>query len=843
MKKILKNFNNLQTKIIAIGGVLVLAIILVLVLFKPAEPELSYEIEQPEFYSQPLVIKTFKNIFAVQPVNAQENSKKIKEGKDKVKYINAYQNTDIVQTLSKNKIKEDIILKQAGHPDKFEYTLELEKYDYEKDDNGNFIFYTKGHLGEELYKSFTIPAPYLIDAQGEESHSKFVQTKIAGDILTLIPNQEWLDNHEYPIILDPSIEIDLISANSVSQEGDLWKVKFKTNGQADLKIIPDYDEEELGLEFISLQCGDKTLTPDKIIDEQIFYSNYLCNDSDGLTELIYKVKSLGPHNLRFEFGDLITYAYNDFWKEGNEVIGKRDLTSKTYYLGGNKYVWEGITGPQHYEDEVGQWQEINAEIKASTDAEYDYSNIENNFYSFFKKDIQELNPIKFQKDDAYVIFEPVDNELGNIQNIQGYAENNAFYYPNAYPQVDIKYSISNKRLLEEYIFSDYERVENINKISQKIKINNVDLVLENDGSIGFYQSNELLWEFPHPYMYEQVDKSTVSYDLYYEIENLGNNEYLITKVLTAEGKEWLADPLRIYPLIIDDTADLNNPTEDGFVDDGGSRNNNTNDVYIGYNSWLDPIVYRGYVEWDVSSISDEATISDTDFQYHGHLHDIDAHIHEMLGTRPSTGGNADVYNEIGEGTIYADVAGFSVVGTGQEIDLGTSADEELASQLSSNWFAIGLQSDNESSWNWNITAIYAEEYSSVNPAPTLYVTYTSTTVPTVTTQSASSVNTTTVTANGNITDTGGATVTARGFRYGLTEADTWEEAEGGSFSTGSFNLEIGSLTKGTTYYFRAFATNSEGTAYGAYVPFVTGVEAHPVIFKENSIFKENVIFK
>jgi hypothetical protein len=93
------------------------------------------------------------------------------------------------------------------------------------------------------------------------------------------------------------------------------------------------------------------------------------------------------------------------------------------------------------------------------------------------------------------------------------------------------------------------------------------------------------------------------------------------------------------------------------------------------------------------------------------------------------------------------------------------------------------------------------------------------TIPTVTTQSASSVTATSAVLNGNITDTGGASPTVRGFAWGtnanLSGGDTATTTENGTFTTGAFTGNPGTLTCNTTYYSRAYATNSAGTSYGA----------------------------
>ena len=95
------------------------------------------------------------------------------------------------------------------------------------------------------------------------------------------------------------------------------------------------------------------------------------------------------------------------------------------------------------------------------------------------------------------------------------------------------------------------------------------------------------------------------------------------------------------------------------------------------------------------------------------------------------------------------------------------------------------------------------------------------TTPTVTTLTASSIATTTVTLSGNVTTNGGASVSERGIVYSITVANTNPEIGGSGTikksngnGIGSFSESITGLTPGTQYSFKAYAINIEGTSYG-----------------------------
>ena len=98
--------------------------------------------------------------------------------------------------------------------------------------------------------------------------------------------------------------------------------------------------------------------------------------------------------------------------------------------------------------------------------------------------------------------------------------------------------------------------------------------------------------------------------------------------------------------------------------------------------------------------------------------------------------------------------------------------------------------------------------------------------PTVSTAAASAITSTTATLNGNITSDGGAEITERGFVYATSNTDLIIGTTGVtnvtvSGTTGTFNSAITGLTAGTTYYYRAYATNSVNTTYGDEQSFTT----------------------
>jgi hypothetical protein len=97
-------------------------------------------------------------------------------------------------------------------------------------------------------------------------------------------------------------------------------------------------------------------------------------------------------------------------------------------------------------------------------------------------------------------------------------------------------------------------------------------------------------------------------------------------------------------------------------------------------------------------------------------------------------------------------------------------------------------------------------------------------VPKVTTQTVTGISSTTSTGNGNITDLGYPNPIAYGVCWNTTGTPTISDSKvdnGAASVTGAFTASMTSLTANTTYFVRAFATNSAGTSYGGVVSFTT----------------------
>ena len=182
---------------------------------------------------------------------------------------------------------------------------------------------------------------------------------------------------------------------------------------------------------------------------------------------------------------------------------------------------------------------------------YAYENTTNEFQTQFKTKPTDVNSIVFKNDLGGISFYTLSNQsFGEINSDNSpIANENTLTYPEIFPKIDLLYTISSSRLLEEFIVKDAETATQISRIEQRAKTDST-YKKNNDGSVTFSNKDKVAFTLPHPVMYETGNMGVKSEGIVYEIKKDGD-QLIITKVITKEGQAWLADPKRAYPIAID----------------------------------------------------------------------------------------------------------------------------------------------------------------------------------------------------------------------------------------------------------------------------------------------------
>lgn len=101
--------------------------------------------------------------------------------------------------------------------------------------------------------------------------------------------------------------------------------------------------------------------------------------------------------------------------------------------------------------------------------------------------------------------------------------------------------------------------------------------------------------------------------------------------------------------------------------------------------------------------------------------------------------------------------------------------------------------------------------------------------PSVSIKNYTNISNDSVTLNAVVNNTGGESNLSRGFVYGKTNDYGTFANNTGSFGTGDFSIDLSGLDCNTTYYYKAYSTNSFRSGYSQEVSFTTSICAVPVV--------------
>lgn len=123
-----------------------------------------------------------------------------------VRYESVYPYTDIEYTVTKDAVKENIVIKSVEGTTVYKFKYQLTGLIAALNDNGSISLLDK----ETKKLEYEIPSPYMYDSNGEFSrdvHYTLSETAKGTYIITVTADEEWLsaEARAYPVVIDPSI--------------------------------------------------------------------------------------------------------------------------------------------------------------------------------------------------------------------------------------------------------------------------------------------------------------------------------------------------------------------------------------------------------------------------------------------------------------------------------------------------------------------------------------------------------------------------------------------------------------------------------------------------------------
>ena len=189
-------------------------------------------------------------------------------------------------------------------------------------------------------------------------------------------------------------------------------------------------------------------------------------------------------------------------------------------------------------------------------------------------------------------------------------------------------------------------------------------------------------------------------------------------------------------------------------------------------------------------------------------------------------------NEVSDITMTSAMSGGNITSDGgtsitsRGVCWSTSSNPTISDSHTTDGSGTGSFTSSITGLNAN-TTYYIRAYAT-NSAGTAYgsqkiiTTSSNVTIPTVTTSNVSNITSSTATCGGNVTSAGNGTIMARGVCWSTSSNPTISNSHTtDGTGTGNFTSSITGLISSTTYYVRAYATNSAGTAYGSQKTFTT----------------------
>lgn len=293
-------------------------------------------------------------------------------------------------------------------------------------------------------------------------------------------------------------------------------------------------------------------------------SMYLPADAAAVEEL----SSIGTDNLPVEYLETDKSTQEEETGETkilSEVVEERKKSEKTFLMSDGTFMVAQYDLPVHYEDESGQWEEIdNSLIEEDTGTEEEgYQTTEKSGIRDrikFSKKLKEGKTVSIKNTEFPLSWGIKGARMQTVEMLQEEADepknwNDKFLLADTHTQtlryaeifdgIDAEYMVQSGGIKENIIL---KKPESLQEFEIVYDIGKLTPVQTDEHTIQLKNGEEIIYQICAPYM---VDAQGVRSDaLVLSMEQTKKKE--ITVTMTAD-ENWLAEANRVYPVVIDPT--------------------------------------------------------------------------------------------------------------------------------------------------------------------------------------------------------------------------------------------------------------------------------------------------
>jgi RHS repeat-associated protein len=283
---------------------------------------------------------------------------------------------------------------------------------------------------------------------------------------------------------------------------------------------------------------------------------------------------------------------------GSEVLSRRTQTSRTYTRSRGGLRTEVTPGSQNYKDASGNWQSIDNTLVPTSASGYRYQNKANQYRLMLPADLSRA-PVQLVRGSAWA-----KTRLLGASGAPR-ASGNQATYAGALPAVNVTYSATNDAVEEELTLADTSATRSF---QYALSLSPGLSPLVHDGSVELRSASGTWLVLSAPFMHDSASTPVYSHSL-----RLGLTRSSGGWTMSLEpDAAWLADPARVWPVVIDPTAQYPLNTN-CYIGNGSSANSNfcaPANLNVGFDG---STVFRTLLNFDIAEDPDD-TIVDASLQ-------------------------------------------------------------------------------------------------------------------------------------------------------------------------------------------------------------------------------------